>query len=100
VKVLSEKLRESDLLGRWGGEEFLILAPNTGLDDASVFAARIRRAVAKTDFSLPDPVTISIGVAQWKAGDTLKSIVVRADQAMYQAKENGRNCVSLETAAG
>lgn len=95
VDSLTQGLREGDQLGRWGGEEFLVLAPNTVLEDAAVFAERLRGMVLKAEFGLDEPVTISIGVAEWGKGDTMKTLVVRADRAMYQAKHSGRNRVCL-----
>ncbi|WP_027329460.1 sensor domain-containing diguanylate cyclase [Marinimicrobium agarilyticum] len=97
VGALTEGLREGDQLGRWGGEEFLVLAPNTVLSDAGIFAERLRGMVLDAEFGLDEPVTISIGVTEWRAGDTLKNLLVRADRAMYQAKHSGRNRVHLDT---
>ena len=93
VETLTGELREGDQLGRWGGEEFLVLLPHTLLEDALVFAERLRARVATTDFALPEPITISIGVTQWQSNDSLKALLVRADKAMYQAKHGGRNQV-------
>lgn len=98
VKALTDGLREGDQLGRWGGEEFLVLAPNTVLEDAGIFAERLRGLMLETPFGLDEPVTISIGVAEWRKGDTMKSLLVRADRAMYDAKHSGRNRVRLEAA--
>lgn len=95
VSSLTEGLREGDQLGRWGGEEFLVLAPNTVLSDAGIFAERLRGMVLDTEFGLDEPVTISIGVAEWGKGDTMKTLLVRADRAMYEAKHSGRNRVHL-----
>lgn len=97
VKTLQGGLREADQLGRWGGEEFVILVPNTPLEDAAVFAERLRDRVANADFGLGEPITISIGIAEWGRGDSFKTLLVRADRAMYQAKYSGRNRVCLGT---
>jgi chemotaxis family two-component system sensor kinase Cph1 len=86
-------LREGDHFGRWGGEEFMVLLPGTDLDGAKEFAERMRERVAATDFRLQDPVTISLGVAEWSPGNTFKNLLVRADSAMYKAKTGGRNRV-------
>ncbi len=96
VDLLQACLREGDQLGRWGGEEFLVLLPATPLTGALVFAERMRESVAARDFGLHQAVTISLGVAEWQQGDTLKSLLVRADQAMYQAKRSGRNRVCAQ----
>ncbi|WP_199448150.1 sensor domain-containing diguanylate cyclase [Marinobacter salarius] len=96
VNSLESCLREGDQLGRWGGEEFLVLVPNTELTGATEFAERLRAQVAATDFGLRDPVTVSLGVTEWRKGDSLKTLLVRADSAMYQAKKCGRNRVITE----
>lgn len=85
-------LRAADRFGRWGGEEFLIL---TGIEPegAVLLAERIRQKVEEIDLGELGQVTISIGVAQYRPGDNRKQLVARADQAMYQAKDDGRNRV-------
>ncbi|OGT69863.1 MAG: hypothetical protein A3H44_14265 [Gammaproteobacteria bacterium RIFCSPLOWO2_02_FULL_57_10] len=85
-------LRAGDRFGRWGGEEFLIL---TGIDPkgAELLAERLRRKVEEIDLGDLGQVTISIGVASYHPGDNRKQLVARADQAMYQAKSEGRNRV-------
>ncbi|MEX2367198.1 MAG: diguanylate cyclase, partial [Pseudohongiellaceae bacterium] len=93
VQVLEMCLREGDQPGRWGGEEFVVLAPGTTLKGAIAFAERLRSEVAASDFGLGSAITISIGVAQWQPEDTLKTLVNRADKAMYEAKSSGRNRV-------
>ncbi|MFO7552269.1 MAG: diguanylate cyclase [Haliea sp.] len=93
VSSVESCLREGDQLGRWGGEEFLVLVPGTGLDGVVELAERMRARVEATDFGLQDPVTVSLGVAEWFPEDSFKTLLVRADGAMYQAKEGGRNRV-------
>jgi len=95
VTCVEGGLREGDQLGRWGGEEFLVLVPNTRSADAMVLAERLRRAVEATDFELGRAITVSIGVAEWRSDDSLKSLLERADRAMYKAKYLGRNRVCL-----
>jgi len=80
-------------LGRWGGEEFIVLAANSTLDDGAQLAERLRAHVEALDFGELGGVTISVGVAEWRKGDTRKALVARADEAMYRAKNSGRNCV-------
>lgn len=87
-------LRNSDIVSRWGGEEFTILLQHTPLDGAATFAQRIRRAVEQTDFQ-GLPVTISIGITQFHQGDSAKCLIARADEALYQAKRSGRNRVEV-----
>lgn len=93
VASLKSCLRETDQLGRWGGEEFMVLASNTDLTGATGLAERLRARVAVTDFGLRDPITVSLGVTEWISGDNFTNLLVRADGAMYRAKESGRNRV-------
>ena len=93
-------LRQFDLLGRTGGEEFLVLLPNTRLEQAHLIAERLRAAVAAIDFSeISDDltVTISVGMAELCAADAdLQALMHRADNALYRAKADGRNRVEVE----
>ncbi len=101
VDIVRHQLRGSDLLCRWGGEEFVILLKECKLDDAFRMAEKIRLAVAAHPIAAGDEkinVTISLGVAQWNLLDDKdeNTIVARADQALYQAKDEGRNrCVLI-----
>ncbi len=92
---LHESLRGSDVFGRWGGEEFIIVASNTALDETRILAERVREAVAGLDLGELGHVTVSLGVAQWREGDSRSDVVKRADAAMYRAKSQGRNRVVL-----
>lgn len=92
--------RASDFVGRWGGDEFVFILPATTIGEAVHFAERFRRALSETDFTHPkltnaERLTISIGLAQasGEACDDAHQLLERADQALYQAKENGRNRV-------
>lgn len=93
-------LRQFDLLGRTGGEEFLVILPRTGRQQAIMVAERLRCAVAALDLKdiAPDlHITISLGVAEWQAQDApLKNLLARADAGLYRAKANGRNRVEAE----
>ncbi|WP_240308084.1 sensor domain-containing diguanylate cyclase [Thiohalospira halophila] len=92
---VNNQLRRSDALARWGGEEFLVLAPQVGAAEAAALAEKLRAAVAAQDFGLSDPVTASFGVAERAPGDTPKRLIRRADDALYAAKETGRNRVEV-----
>jgi diguanylate cyclase (GGDEF)-like protein len=92
---LSQHLRETDSLARWGGEEFLVLAPETGIHQAHHLAQRLLESIRETPISGVS-VTVSLGVACYRQGDTIAAILSRADEAMYRAKATGRNQVELE----
>ncbi len=91
--LIRERIRSSDLLARWGGEEFLILAPETQLESAAALAESLREAVAASAFPSVGSVTCSLGVAQRKSTESFEAFCARADAALYQAKETGRNRV-------
>jgi diguanylate cyclase (GGDEF)-like protein len=98
AKACAAELREVDGFGRWGGEEFIALLPETGLDGALVAAERMRRAVESlavtSDGGVPIPVTLSVGVAMGGVLDEqLEALLMRADTALYKAKHDGRNRV-------
>ena len=97
VKNIQIKLRDSDVLCRFGGEEFIVFLPNTGVDGAKKVAHNIRshiESIKYIDEEHSIGITISIGVTESKSGDVrLRTIVQRADEALYMAKENGRNRV-------
>ncbi len=93
VKRVGACLRGADRLGRWGGEEFIVLATQTDAEAGLQLAERLRAEVASGSLEGLDPVTISVGVAECRPGDTRKSLVNRADEAMYRAKQAGRNRV-------
>lgn len=86
-------LRESDSLGRWGGEEFAILLPNTSLDDAEALAEKLRGVIAGELFNKVGQVTASFGVTCLRHDDSVEQLMRRADRALYRAKFLGRNCV-------
>lgn len=88
-------LRQSDVLGRLGGEEFAVLLKNTSVDDAAEIAERLNETVAAFRYDIlgHSPVTVSIGVAEHAAGETIQEWLKHADKAMYHAKRSGRNRV-------
>jgi diguanylate cyclase (GGDEF)-like protein len=94
---IKENIRQIDLMGRYGGEEFSIVLTETGKDDARYVAERIRRAIEEACIRVYDEdlkVTISIGISSFPAdGQDTRSLIEKADQALYKAKETGRNRV-------
>ena len=93
--TLRQHLRGTDMLGRWGGEEFLIIAHAIGDDQIAELAERLRIIVATHSYALVGRLTLSLGVARAQRADTPEALVKRADDALYQAKEGGRNRVQL-----
>lgn len=95
ANVVAARMRELDTLARWGGEEFMILAPHTDLDHARQLAELVRGVIDDTSFSTVGRVTCSFGVTALSEHDTVDKLIYRADAAMYQAKRNGRNRVEV-----
>lgn len=91
--LLNRGMRGSDLLARWGGEEFVILAPQTRLDQGFQLAEKLCLEVSSALFIGPGRVTCSMGVAEHKPGESFDAMWQRADAALYEAKESGRNRV-------
>ncbi len=96
ASLVESSLRGCDHLGRWGGEEFIVLATHSDINAALGLAERLRSLVAELHIEgLEQTVTVSIGVAVWQPGDSCKTIISRADDAMYRAKHGGRNRVEM-----
>ena len=93
VQVTRQALRKTDILARWGGEEFLIVMEDTSLNHATARAEVLRQRIAAHRFFSDRMITCSYGVAEWQAGDDVASTIAKTDQALYQAKRDGRNRV-------
>ena len=93
ARLLQDRGRRSDLVGRWGGEEFVIVCEGTKLDEAVTLANLLRARIASHPFPSVGQCTASFGVAESVWGDTVLKLVDRADQALYAAKREGRNRV-------
>ncbi len=91
-------LREADAFVRWGGEEFLIIAPETDLEGARRLAEKVRTAIAAIVFVDMPSITASFGVAQYRPGEPSDTLINRADDALYRAKAHGRNRVEAAAA--
>jgi len=96
ARLLQAALRTSDILGRWGGEEFLIICPETPIETAVPLAERLRSDYEQCEFSGAGHLTASFGVAAHRAGHHVEDILLGADKALYQAKKSGRNRVEQE----
>ncbi|WP_353662110.1 diguanylate cyclase [Hydrogenimonas sp. SS33] len=91
AQLVQNSLRRTDALIRWGGEEFLILLPETGCNDAVSLAQKLRRTIEERGSGLPFSVTASFGIAEWNRELSLDALISRADGKMYEAKRQGRN---------
>lgn len=93
ARLVSENLRAHDIFARWGGEEFMVLAPKCDQNQVAVLAEKLRSLCAAHDFGNGLGITVSFGVTRFQADDTLESFTARADDSLYRAKEGGRNRV-------
>lgn len=94
--LIQKNIRNTDICARWGGEEFLILTPNSDLKAALTLANSLREFIEKNDFKMEkDGVTISIGVSTYNENITQEKLIKLADNALYKAKGNGRNRVEI-----
>jgi diguanylate cyclase (GGDEF)-like protein len=82
--------RQTDFIARFGGEEFIMLLPDTGVDDVSLFAERLHNLVLEIEVN-NTPVTVSIGITMSDGSQNLHHLTKQADEALYLAKNNGRN---------
>ncbi len=98
--LLRESIRQVDKVGRWGGEEFLLVLPGTDPDQAFQVAEKLRQTIAAESFPVVLHGTASFGVATVREGDSVESLVARADAALYRAKEGGRDQVQAGESGG
>jgi polar amino acid transport system substrate-binding protein len=96
AKLIKDSIRKVDTVGRWGGEEFLIISPYTQNYGMNISVEKIRRNIQEHHFDKVGERTVSIGVANYQKGDTVDSLLKRADDALYQAKRSGRNRVVFD----
>ena len=94
AEILSNSARGNDHIGRWGGEEFIIVCRDTGAEDATQIAERLRKTIEATTFEVVERVTCSFGVTERQDGDSGDTLLKRADEALYLSKEEGRNRVT------
>lgn len=92
---LQDTIRKYDVLARFGGEEFFVLLPGASRITAKVAGERMRKGIQKSSFLKKYNLTVSIGITEYKQKDTIKRMIKRADDALYKAKQNGRNRVEV-----
>jgi len=99
AKYLLKEINKNDYIGRWGGEEFMVLMKNTKIDQAKLLMDELREKISKKSLSNRDSIltcTVSIGLSQWHdSSDDIESLFIKADRALYRAKKAGRNKVEF-----
>ncbi|WP_006787838.1 GGDEF domain-containing protein [Thiorhodospira sibirica] len=95
TNLVAQRIRQSDIFGRWGGEEFILLCQDTDADNARRLAEDLRQKIANHRFGEIKHATASFGVTLYIPDDTADAIIARADRALYQSKQSGRNRVTL-----
>lgn len=93
AQILHANLRNNDVCVRWGGDEFVLLLPCIGAEQARLLATRIRDAVTSYEFSARIDVSCSFGITQMQRGQSLEDLIALADKSMYRAKEEGKNTI-------
>ncbi len=95
AKNIQKMIREEDIFARFGGEEFIIILPDTNLDGAYHIAERIRKAIAEDTFGTDIHITLSMGLAEYQIDEEARQLLKRTDNALYKAKNSGRNSVVI-----
>jgi len=97
AKSMKNNTRDADILARYGGDEFVVLMPETKVNDAFILLERLRAKVQEINIAEKISMTISCGIAEWlpDSGDSVSDVTRRADLALYEAKSSGRNCVKV-----
>lgn len=96
VDLIKKNIRASDLFGRLGGDEFIIILPESSLDYAINLAEKLRLLVEEYDFGEVGRVTCSVGLTQLRENESIVDVIKRSDDALYEAKQKGRNCVVIK----
>ena len=94
--IVLNNIRDSDSFGRWGGEEFILILPEIDKEHAMQFTKKLRETVAIHEFKGTTHITVSIGVSIFKKNDTKDKLLKRVDNALYLAKNEGRNTVRFQ----
>ena len=99
-RLIEENIRATDCFGRWGGEEFMIVCEQTNANEAYNLAEKIRNIIAEHTFDVVGAKTLSLGVAQMRDSLSMHELLIDADDALYEAKESGRNKTIVRTVDG
>lgn len=91
--IFKTTLRETDVIGRWGGEEFMVILPNTSIEQGAIVAENLRHTIETYSFDLDQPITISVGIGKLKEHQSIHETIAYIDEALYEAKKSGRNQV-------
>jgi diguanylate cyclase (GGDEF)-like protein len=97
ANLIGNHIRASDLLGRWGGEEFMIICPETSNKGTVQLADMLRRKISMHAFTHNLHITCSFGVVQWQQGESSEALFSRCDRNLYKAKEQGRDCIVADS---
>ena len=98
ASILEERTRDVDRIARWGGEEFILLLPETETEGAANLAEKLRESIAENVFEFDNQrlkITMTFGIASFRRGESLDTCIARADTALYHGKEGGRNKVMI-----
>jgi diguanylate cyclase (GGDEF)-like protein len=93
ASLLNYYIRDTDTVGRWGGEEFMVICPQTNEEGISVLASTLKEKIEEHPFSIVENQTASFGLSTYCPRDDIHSLIQKADKALYRAKKNGRNQV-------
>ncbi len=96
ARIMKQHIRISDIIGRWGGEEFLIILPNTPLNEALTVAKKLQEEIRKYRFPKVGKITCSFGITEFKHNDSIYRLMIRVDQALYDAKRGGRDLIVIK----
>ncbi|MCK5665882.1 MAG: GGDEF domain-containing protein, partial [Thiotrichaceae bacterium] len=95
AQILKDNVRVTDFVGRWGGEEFLIVCPNITQKEAGELASKLAQKIRTQYFTGIGDLTMSAGVSQLEIDKSIQKVISSVDQALYQAKQNGRDQISF-----
>jgi diguanylate cyclase (GGDEF)-like protein/PAS domain S-box-containing protein len=96
ANLLKSNTRETDIVARWGGEEFFIICPKSNRDDTNLVAENLQKKIEAFGFTKVKHKTASFGVTVFRDNDSFNGLIKRVDDALYQSKENGRNCITTQ----